>query len=125
MTKNLLNDFYQIADYRHTDHEIETNVVINPMHPIFNGHFPEQPVVPGVCMMQMVKEITSRSVQHHLQLINASDMKFLAVIDPIKNNRVTLKIQCSPVVENTVQVNAIITSRDIVHFKFKGSFRLV
>ena len=52
----LLPNFYKVT---HSEHINETDwvvqVMLNPQHAIYNGHFPQQPVVPGVCMLQMIK----------------------------------------------------------------------
>ena len=46
----LLPNFYKVT---HSEHINETDwvvqVMLNPQHAIYNGHFPQQPVVPGVC----------------------------------------------------------------------------
>ena len=45
----LLPNFYKVT---HSEHINETDrvvqVMLNPQHAIYNGHFPQQPVVPGV-----------------------------------------------------------------------------
>ena len=58
----LLNDFFTIRDKVTSETEIWAELIINSNHKIFEGHFPNQPVVPGVCMMQMIKEITENVI---------------------------------------------------------------
>ena len=64
----LLPNFYKVT---HSEHINETDrvvqVMLNPQHPIYNGHFPQQPVVPGVCMLQMIKECIEKIQQAPLQ----------------------------------------------------------
>ena len=50
----LLNDFFTINDKVSSATEIWAELFINADHKIFEGHFPNQPVVPGVCMMHML-----------------------------------------------------------------------
>jgi len=118
----LLNDFYTITTFNPTESGVEAGLEINAGHRIFEGHFPGQPVTPGVCMMQMIKEIAEKVVGRKLQLQKAADLKFLAIIDPQKNNKVSVKLNYS-VHEDGLQVNAVIFKDELVHFKFKGSFR--
>jgi len=54
----LKDDFFYIQSVNDEQGVISAMLEINPSHKIFQGHFPGQPVVPGVCMMEMVKEIT-------------------------------------------------------------------
>ena len=58
----LLNDFFTINDKVSSETEIWAELYINATHKIFEGHFPNQPVVPGVCMMQMIKEILEQVI---------------------------------------------------------------
>lgn len=51
-------------------------VRLNPEHPIFSGHFPSYPIVPGVCLMQMASELYGRD------LAGARDVKFLVPVLP-------------------------------------------
>ena len=71
----LLNDFFTISDKVTSETEIWAELFINANHKIFEGHFPIQPVVPGVCMMQMVKEILEQVIGKETNLVQAADMK--------------------------------------------------
>jgi 3-hydroxyacyl-[acyl-carrier-protein] dehydratase len=96
---------------------------INANNKIFEGHFPGQPVTPGVCMMQMVKEITEKAIGIPTQLNRADEMKFLSIIDPTKNNRITAEIKYA-LEDNKAIVTASLSKDTTTHFKFKGSFLL-
>lgn len=121
MTSTLLNDFYKTISFDTATDKLETVIEIDPLHKIFEGHFPGQPVVPGVCMMQIIKESAERFVGYSLKLEKAQDMKFLAVIDPSRNNQVKISATLANDADK-LSVNATITHEDTVHFKFRGSF---
>ena len=55
---------------------------IVPTHPIFEGHFPDQPVLPGVCMVQIALTIASAMHGKPLRMLNARTIKFLTPVDP-------------------------------------------
>lgn len=74
----LLGDFFTIDTLENGNATLR----LNPAHRIFDGHFPGQPVVPGVCMMQMMKEILETMLGQETRLISAASAKFLAMIDP-------------------------------------------
>jgi 3-hydroxyacyl-[acyl-carrier-protein] dehydratase len=78
----LMNDFYTYRNLHEGDHELTCQVVFNDRHDIFQGHFPGEPVVPGVCMMEMVKELLQTLVGKPLWLRNAGNVKFLQLITP-------------------------------------------
>ena len=118
----LLNNFFFVDDIRQIDLDTQVALTINASHSIFDGHFPGQPVVPGVCMMQMVKEIVENSLSKETKLLKAHEMKFLAVIDPSRNNLINATIKYSIAEDNDITVTATFFKDDLTHFKFKGIF---
>lgn len=58
---------------------------MNPNHQVFEGHFPNNPITPGVCMMQIIKEVTEGFVLKDLFLSKVSNVKFMATINPFIN----------------------------------------
>ena len=92
---------------------------VDPKHKIFEGHFPGQPVVPGVCLIQSLKEIIEESEGRKFQLESASNIKFLAVIDPNVNQTITWEVSLDKTEEGLV-VKCIAQWNDKVCFKFAG-----
>ncbi len=118
----LLDNFFYIRSINVTDDTINASLEINKEHTIFQGHFPGQPVVPGVCMMQMVKEIVEQVTAKKLHLSKAAEMKFLAIIDPVKNNLVDTIVKFTPQENEGILVTASFAKDELTHFKFKGTF---
>jgi 3-hydroxyacyl-[acyl-carrier-protein] dehydratase len=57
-------------------------VGLNPGHDVFGGHFPGNPVLPGVCSMMIVRECASRMAGLPLRYAAVGESKFLAAITP-------------------------------------------
>ncbi|MGV0752147.1 3-hydroxyacyl-ACP dehydratase [Empedobacter brevis] len=66
------------------DSNFKVQIELNPNHEIFEGHFPNNPITPGVCMMQIIKELTEEIVSKDLFLSKVSNVKFMATINPFK-----------------------------------------
>jgi 3-hydroxyacyl-[acyl-carrier-protein] dehydratase len=120
----LLNDFFTINDTVKSETEIWAELYINSNHKIFEGHFPNQPVVPGVCMMQMVKEILEQVIGKETNLVQAADMKFLAVINPLENNLINASIKYAADETGAINIAASLFKDELVHFKCKAKFVL-
>jgi len=120
----LVNDFFTISKLEEEGFEIRAELVINANHKIFEGHFPGHPVVPGVCMMQMVKEIIERVVAEKTNLVRAGEMKFLAIINPKENNMIRATLKYNIEENGNMAVSAILFKESLIHFKFKGLFAL-
>ncbi|RAJ02603.1 3-hydroxyacyl-[acyl-carrier-protein] dehydratase [Chitinophaga skermanii] len=119
----LANNFYTVDNTTQlAENHVSNAITINAAHPIFGGHFPEQPVVPGVCMMQTITELLGNAVNANLLLDKASSMKFLNMIDPTQQPNVNVDLQYSFPTEASVKVNAVIKSEATVFLKFQGTF---
>ncbi|MGV0756948.1 3-hydroxyacyl-ACP dehydratase [Empedobacter brevis] len=66
------------------DSNFKVQIELNPNHEIFEGHFPNNPITPGVCMMQIIKELTEGIVSKDLFLSKVSNVKFMTTINPFK-----------------------------------------
>jgi 3-hydroxyacyl-[acyl-carrier-protein] dehydratase len=118
----LQNDFFTISKLEKGEFEIKADLVINADHKIFEGHFPGHPVVPGVCMMQMIKEIIEQVMGKKTNLISAAEMKFLAIIDPQENNIIQAALKYHTDENGNIALTASLFKDERIHFKFKGVF---
>src|SRR6266550_1356025 len=85
--------FYKIISKNHlNDGAFSCTLLINEKHEIFTGHFPDLPIVPGVCTMQMIKELLEQHLQKKLRLITAGNLKFLSIINPVENPEIEIQI---------------------------------
>ncbi|ROH96324.1 3-hydroxyacyl-ACP dehydratase [Chryseobacterium daecheongense] len=91
--KSILTDFYTLQSHEKAENgSITANIILNKDHDIFKGHFPGNPVTPGVCMMQIVKELTEEFTGSKLFLKSASNVKFMAIINPVETPELKLQL---------------------------------
>src|SRR5688500_10262177 len=118
----LQGSFYTVLDNQSNGASVNALLELNPEHHIFDGHFPKIPVVPGVCMMQMVKELVEDFTGQRLRLSRAEHLKFLTIIDPRENKLLEVDISISSNSSPSIQVTAAFFRQETVFFKFKGGF---
>ena len=118
----LAGDFYTIVRADSEADKLQAVLEINPGHEIFGGHFPGQPVVPGVCMMQIVKELLETATSRMLRLRTGLDLKFLSVIDPGRNSTIHAEVNYNVLASGDINVTARLFYNEITFFKFKGVF---
>jgi 3-hydroxyacyl-[acyl-carrier-protein] dehydratase len=118
MLKDLL---YKITSQNHHDGVIDAVLEINKEDKIFTGHFPGHPVLPGACMLQIIKEVLEDTLKASFRLKKANQIKFLAISDPSVNNLLKLKLAYSITDDINLDVIANFSQSDIC-CKFKGSF---
>ncbi len=118
----LQGDFYTVLNNQSNSGSVNALLELNPDHHIFEGHFPQVPVVPGVCMMQMVKELVEGFTGKKLRLSKADHLKFLTIINPRENKLLQADISIHSNTQQGFQVTAAFFIQQTVFFKFKGGF---
>jgi 3-hydroxyacyl-[acyl-carrier-protein] dehydratase len=121
----LVNDFCKIFSLQTADGSINAGIEWNASHAIFAGHFPGNPVVPGVCMLQLVQEIMEDALQKKLLLRESGQIKFLQFINPRNHPQVQLQINYTQKVSGELQTAASIQFQESVFFRFVGLFLLL
>ena len=118
------NNFYIIQSFADEDGIVKATIEINASHKIFEGHFPGQPVVPGVCMMQIVKELLEKAILKETRLSKADHIKFLSVINPLENNIAQVELKYL-ITGDEINLTATITNSTATCFKMKATFKQV
>ncbi len=121
---SLLQDFYSVDDYAANGQTVSASISINRAHPIFTGHFPNQPVTPGVCMMQIIKELAEKWAQSKLVLKKARNIKFMAIINPENNPNIQVQLDVEEE-EGLLSIKSTTSFEDTVALKFSGVFQKV
>jgi 3-hydroxyacyl-[acyl-carrier-protein] dehydratase len=109
----LLNNLYMIQSLSESDHQIQATLKLQADHAIFDGHFPGQPVLPGVCMMEMVAEITGHYLKTDFRISGAPLIKFLRMIDPQVNPLIDVEIKFNQSAEAIVTSGKIFSGSEI------------
>lgn len=121
----LLQDFYKLQALEQIDDQkYIACITLNKNHDIFKGHFPDHPVTPGVCMIQIIKELTESIVEKPLFMHRASNVKFMALINPEINPDLKLELDISGFGESEYKVKNVSYFDDTVALKLVSTYRL-
>jgi 3-hydroxyacyl-[acyl-carrier-protein] dehydratase len=66
------------------------NIALARENEIFKAHFPNLPIVPGACLVQISKEFIEEKLQQKIQIIRFKNLKFLKTINPDEFPEITL-----------------------------------
>ena len=125
----LLNCFYDIllfADSVIADGEqlIKATIRFHESHSIFKGHFPGNPVVPGVCQVQIIKELAEKSLNHSVRLYESNNIKFLSMINPQANPEAEIEMRLKRIAPSQFSAVATMGFGSTIFLKFNGKFEL-
>lgn len=117
----LLKNFYDIQS-QSVDESTGAHVFrirLNPEHEIYKGHFPERPVSPGVCNLQIMKECAERIVGQELTIKEMAQCKMPAMITPDGTPELSVSVSIENV-ENGYKTVASIYNESTTYITFKG-----
>lgn len=120
----LIQGLYNITAFDNKSSVISADIHLNKDHDIFKGHFPGNPVMPGVCMIQIIKEITESALDKDLFLSVSSNIKFMAIINPEVNPDLNIKIEYTEE-DGLVKVKNTTSFEDTVALKLNATFKII
>ena len=120
----LIEGLYTVEAVEKTDNGISAKIHLDKDHEIFKGHFPGNPVMPGVCMIQIIKELTEEATGKNLFLAVSSNIKFMAIINPDKNPDLELSIDIT-LDNGEVKIKNITSFEDTVALKLNAKFKIL
>ncbi|MDB5273556.1 MAG: fabZ1 [Chitinophagaceae bacterium] len=99
------------------------HVQLNATHEVFKGHFPEQPVLPGVAMVYLSRFLTQKVFAGKtLKMKDASQIKFLALVDPRINPEFTYTHEIVKEVDGVIYVKGEMRYHETTFFKISASY---
>ena len=89
----LIKDYYTIENVlKQDDGFVRFDISLNADCPVYEGHFPGEPVSPGVCNIQMVKECAEQVAGKSLFLNNLQQCRLTTLVTPLAHPQVEVKI---------------------------------
>jgi 3-hydroxyacyl-[acyl-carrier-protein] dehydratase len=89
---------------------------------VFDGHFPDQPVLPGVVMIAIISRAVELALEMDLKMESARNFKFLKIVDPdlIESAMIDLNIITK---EEGWRVKGQIKFQDEIYFKADAFYK--
>ncbi|VAW12958.1 Beta-hydroxyacyl-(acyl-carrier-protein) dehydratase, FabA/FabZ [hydrothermal vent metagenome] len=119
----LIKDLYTVQSFEQNETGVTATIQIHKEHEVFKGHFPGNPVMPGVCMIQIIKELTEKATRKELFLSVSSNIKFMAIINPEKNDVLVLNLIISEI-DGDIKVKNTTFFEDTLALKLNATFKI-
>jgi 3-hydroxyacyl-[acyl-carrier-protein] dehydratase len=121
MNKLFLNKLFTIISEDDNKINYTAEILVNKEHQIFQGHFPNNPILPGVCMVQLISDLISNTLKKDIHFNSLKRIKFLNILNPIINNKINIEIIFIEGKED-INFDAKIFYNDIIYFKMQGKY---
>lgn len=78
----LENKLYNIVETENSPGKCLTSINLIRESGIFKGHFPGNPITPGVVIIAIAREILEKAVGHKLFIKTVPSVKYISVLSP-------------------------------------------
>lgn len=113
------NEIYSLSALKKNADSLTAKIRYDATHKVFEGHFPDNPIVPGVCTLNMISDIVRDNVGGNYRIKEASNVKYLQLIRP--DHEPMLRLIWKDV-EAGLQVNATLEQDGTILMRFAGTF---
>lgn len=108
---------FQLFNIKDQDSLLTGTAHINVNDPIFNGHFPNNPVLPGACQLNLISEIIKIHFAKVYRMTQAKSLKFTMLVNPFIINQFDFEIKYL-IEGNSLLLNGKFVKEDKTIFKF-------
>ena len=110
------HNIFNIREITSTEHESVATIDLDAEDLVFKGHFPNQPVLPGVIMLKIIIECACEIQAEKLQLRKVIQAKYLQFVDPRQYPLIQCKLNFSKD-ENGWKINALFFHSEVTFSK--------
>ena len=115
----LENKYYKIVDRYGEGLNAVFRIVLLPDCDVYRGHFPGNPICPGVCNIQIIKECVMQFTGEKLLIGTIKQCRMTAVASPVVCPEVNVTITVLPI-DRGFTVTAAITDTERTYMEYKG-----
>ncbi len=120
----MLRDKYFTITEKSNDGERHAyKITLTQGHEIYRGHFPDNPISPGVCSIQTIRECCEDALGRRLAITNINQCRFLSILTPQKND-VVVNFAIAPADADTFKIEASISNENEQFVSLKATFTL-
>jgi len=109
----LKNNLYNIINKTIKDSTVSYQIALDKNHIIYQAHFPNEPITPGVCIIQIAKELLEDHLEQTFEITKVKNVKFLSVISPTQQPQVVYMLDKITAEENTGDCKVSVLVTDI------------
>ena len=110
----LTDNLFKILHREPDENGVTVTVLPCLEHPIYQAHFPGNPITPGVCLVHLVGELAEQHTGLKLQLQEIKNIKFLNMLVPQENHPVLFHLTIDP---DSWKVQALVNDSDTTYAK--------
>lgn len=119
----LENRYYKITDRQGEGLNAVFRIALLPDCEVYRGHFPGNPVCPGVCNIETIKECAMLLTGRKLFIRHIRQCRLTAVATPVACPELDVTVNVTPT-DNGYTITATIADAERTYMEYKGDMTL-
>lgn len=120
----LILNYYTILRQSQESDAYLFEVSLNADCNVYQGHFPGEPISPGVCNIQMLKECLEIVLEHSVLLDTIQQCRFTTLVTPVAYPELEVRIYLLKQEEGRVKFKATLGKGENVYLELKAEAAL-
>jgi len=109
--------FFSILSSENTENGRTYRLTLNASHTIFQAHFAGNPIMPGACIVQVIKELVADYFDRAFFVNAVKNMKFLHAINPLESPEITVQLSFKQQESERISVSSVLNNGDMIFVK--------
>ena len=114
---NFLDHLFTIQSTEATENGFTVRLRCNPSHPVYQAHFPGNPITPGACLLKTAGEMLQQKLGRPLFLKSSKNIKYLSLLVPEEGKEVCFNFSNFAEVEKGCKTQLVIADATSVYSK--------
>ena len=119
---NFLDNLFIIQSIENTDTGFTAKLRCNPAHPVYQSHFPGNPITPGACLLKTAGGVLQQKLGRPLYLKASKNIKYLNLLIPEEGKEVCFNFSNFSEVENGCKAQVVIADEASVYTKMSLTY---
>lgn len=115
---------YSVKSFIKEENQLRAEIHLNAESEIYKGHFPNNPVTPGVLQIEMIKSVLAAQYQQKFRLFKMNSSKFLAVLNPNTTSVVSVQLTIQEESKEEIKISGTISDADATFMKIQAIFKI-
>lgn len=117
----MINDYFTILRSEATDNlSGVVSIRLNAHSIIYEGHFPGEPVSPGVCNIEMIRECAEAVHGHALRINRIKQCRLTTLVTPLNHSTADVTINLQEQEPNTYRLTATLGKGEETYLTLKA-----
>ena len=119
---NFLDNLFIIESITDTETGFSAKLRCNPTHPVYQAHFPGNPITPGACLLKTAGEVLQKKLGRPLYLKASKNIKYLSLVIPEEGKEVRYDFLRLVVDETECKAQVVIADETTVYTKMSLTY---